>query len=312
MKFTFGVDVGGTTVKLGFFTEEGELLEKWEIPTRKELKGSQILPDIAQAITDKLSENRMTVADLNGVGMGVPGPVDQNGIVQKCVNLKWGVIDAAGELSNLLGVPVKVENDANVAALGEAWKGAGEGVSSSIMVTLGTGVGGGLIYDGKIFSGSHGAAGEIGHICVNAQETRKCNCGKYGCLEQYCSATGIVRMTNRALLENKDASPLRKRKRLSAKAIFTALGEGDPLANAIVNQVGDTLGKALAGITCTFDPERIVIGGGVSNAGKPLINAIKAGYRKYAFHATKKTEIVKASLGNNAGIYGAAALICKN
>lgn len=310
-KFVFGVDVGGTTVKLGFFSNSGQLLDKWEITTNKTEKGAHIINDIAEAIQSKLMENRMTFKDLEGVGIGVPGPVDAKGIVQGCVNLGWGTLDVASDLSKRLGVPVKVENDANVAALGEAWKGAAEGAGNSVMVTLGTGVGGGMIFNGRILSGAHGAAGEIGHICVNDQETKKCNCGNYGCLEQYCSATGVVQMAKKVLMEHKEPSVLRKPKRLSAKAVFNAAKEGDMLALEIVNEMGRILGKALAGITCIFDPDRIVIGGGVSNAGQFLIDAIVRGYQKYAFHTCKETDIVKASLGNDAGIYGCVAMIVK-
>lgn len=308
-RFCFGVDVGGTSIKLGFFAMDGELIEKWEIPTRKVKKGRYILPDISEAILAKLKEHNLSLVDLVGVGMGLPGPVDKNGMVQGCVNLGWGLVDAARELTDLLGVPVKVANDANVAALGEAYKGAAEGIDSSIMVTLGTGVGGGIIRNGKIVAGSHGAAGEIGHICVEESLAVFCNCGKSGCLEQFASATGIVRMAQELLQNSEEPSSLRKYKRLSAKRVFDMAAKGDELSLELVAEVGRILGKALANISCIVDPDRIVIGGGVSKAGELLLQAVREGYQKYAFHACKDTEIVLASLGNDAGIYGCAALI---
>lgn len=308
-RFCFGVDVGGTTIKMGFFSNQGELIDKWEIPTRTMDGGKYILGDIEQAVTEKLAEQKMDLSYVEGLGMGVPGPVDENGIVRKCVNLGWGIMDVAKDLSEKLKIPVKVANDANVAALGEAWKGAAEGSKNSVMVTLGTGVGGGIILNGRILSGSHGAAGEIGHICMDDREKEECNCGNRGCLEQYVSATGIVRMAKILLSKRKRNSSLRDLEELTAKAIFDAAYEGDTIAKELVKESGRILGKALASISCTIDPEKIVIGGGVSRAGEILRSSVEEGYRRYAFHASKDTEIVLAQLGNDAGIYGSVALI---
>ena len=193
-KYGFGVDVGGTTIKMGFFETDGKLLDKWEIKTDTTNGGENILSDIAKSIDNKLAQEGISKSDVQGIGVGVPGPVNSKGVVLKCVNLGWGVFNVEEALSNLTGLMVKAGNDANVAALGEMWQGAGKGSEDMIMVTLGTGVGGGIIVDGKVIAGANGAGGEIGHITVNEDEIEACNCGQYGCLEQYASATGIVRM----------------------------------------------------------------------------------------------------------------------
>ena len=207
--YCFGIDVGGTSVKCGLFLTNGTLVEQWEIPTRLENNGSSILPDVADAIKTKLDERGITKDNVDGVGIGIPGPVNENGEVPMAVNLHWGFKAVASELSALTGLPAKAANDANIAALGEAWKGAAEGAKNVILVTLGTGVGGGIIIDSKIIAGYHGAGGEIGHACVNHNEVRPCNCGNHGCLEQYASATGIVRVANDILEESQEDSKMR-------------------------------------------------------------------------------------------------------
>ena len=269
--YVFGVDIGGTTVKLGFFKSEGELLDKWEIPTRKDEGGRFILPDVAASLEAKLTEKGISKDDVAGVGIGVPGPVKDDGTVLRCVNLGWGVFNVEEEFEELFGLPAKVGNDANMASLGEMWQGGGKGYSSIVMVTLGTGVGGGIIINGKMLSGTNGAGGEIGHICVNDNETEVCGCGKKGCLEQYTSATGITRMAERALNNTDRASKLRNVQYISAKEIFDAAKEGDDLAIELVEAHGKTLGKALATVACVCDPEAFVIGGGVSKAGEILL-----------------------------------------
>ena len=193
-KYCMGVDVGGTTVKIGLFEGEGSLIDNWEIVTRKDEGGSLILGDIAQSLKEKWEEKSIAKEDIIGIGLGIPGPITEDGTVLKCANLGWGVFNVAEEVSKLTGIKnVKVGNDANVAALGEVWKGGGKGYKDIIMITLGTGVGGGVILNGKILTGSKGAAGEIGHITVNYEEEDTCGCGKKGCLEQFASATGIVK-----------------------------------------------------------------------------------------------------------------------
>jgi glucokinase len=197
MRYGFGVDLGGTTVKLAYFNEQGDLLYKWEIPTNTSDNGSRILPDIAMAIEGYLQENSISKDTLVGIGIGVPGPVSGKGVVNKCVNLGWGVFNIAEELSSLTGLPVKAGNDANVAALGEYWKGGGAGCENMVMATLGTGVGGGIVVDGRLLHGAHGSGGEIGHLVLNRDETERCGCGKQGCAEQYCSATGVSTLAKR-------------------------------------------------------------------------------------------------------------------
>ena len=308
-KYVFGVDIGGTTVKIGFFSTEGELLDKWEITTRKDEGGAYILSDIAASIESKLSKDGIDKVDVKGVGMGVPGPVKDDGTVIKCVNLGWGVFNAAEELASLLGLPVKVGNDANMAALGEYWQGGGKGYKNVIMVALGTGVGGGIIINGKMLAGVNGAGGEIGHMTIDLDEQDVCNCGKKGCLEQYASATGIVRLANRALQTSTKSSKLRELKYISAKEIFDAAKGGDNLASELVEEHGRRLGLALANVACVVDPEVFVIGGGVSKAGDILINTTAKYFQEYSFHACRNTKFELATLGNDAGMYGGAASI---
>jgi ROK family protein (putative glucokinase) len=308
-KFVFGVDIGGTTVKIGLFSVEGELLEKWEITTRTDDGGAYILSDIAASIKAKMTEKSIDESDISGIGMGVPGPVKEDGTVIKCVNLGWGIFNAAEEMSKLTGLPVKVGNDANMAALGEMWQGGGKGYKNVVCVTLGTGVGGGIIINGKILAGTNGAGGEIGHITIDPDETDICNCGKKGCLEQYASATGIVRMANKLLNETDEPSRLREVQYISAKEIYNAAKSGDKFANDLVEEIGRRLGFALASIACVVDPEIFVIGGGVSRAGSIVTNITKKYYQQYAFHACKNAEIVLAKLGNDAGMYGGACSV---
>ncbi|MBR6401942.1 MAG: ROK family glucokinase [Eubacterium sp.] len=307
-KYVFGVDIGGTTVKIGVFSVEGELLDKWEITTRTENGGENILSDIAESLKDKQASMGLTNEDILGVGMGVPGPVKEDGTVVKCVNLGWGIFNAADELSKLIGLPVKVGNDANMAALGEYWQGGGKGYSNVIMVTLGTGVGGGIILNGNMVAGVNGAGGEIGHMTIDTEETDVCNCGKRGCLEQYASATGIVRLATKALNSSDKPSKLREVE-VTAKEIFDAAKAGDELAVELVEEFGKRLGFALANVACVVDPEVFVIGGGVSRAGQIILDVTKKYYQKYAFHACKDAEFATAKLGNDAGIYGGAAAV---
>lgn len=309
-KYAFGVDIGGTTVKLGLFETDGNLFEMWEIPTRTVSGGKFILGDISEAAYEKLSERGISHLDVEGIGMGVPGPVGQDGTVFKCVNLGWDVFNVERELGELTGMRVKAGNDANVAALGEMWQGGGKGCSNIVMITLGTGVGGGVIIDGHILAGYNGAAGEIGHLPMTDDETECCGCGKKGCLEQYASATGIVRMTKKYLDAHKDIdSSLRSIETFSAKDIFDAAKAKDETAVVMVSELGRMLGKGLAQIACVVNPEAFVIGGGVAKAGDILLDAIREHYVEYAFHASRDTEFRLASLGNEAGIYGGVKLI---
>ncbi len=309
MKFCFGVDIGGTTVKMGLFTTEGKLLDKWEIKTNTENNGEAILPDIAQAIADKMTEKEILKDNIAGVGVGIPAPVDADGIVPNTANLGWGYKEVTKELTELLGgLKVASGNDANVAALGEMWLGAGRGQKNMIMVTLGTGVGGGVIIDGKVLVGSGGAGGEIGHICVNYDEIVSCGCGRQGCLEQYASATGIARLARIRLQKNNDDTILRGQE-IDAKVVFDAVKEGDKVAIEVAEEFGTYLGHAMANMAVITDPKTIVIGGGVSKAGKVLLPFIEKPFQDKAFFANKDVKFVLATLGNDAGICGAAKLI---
>ena len=307
--YVFGVDVGGTTVKMGLFDKEGNVLEKWEIPTRTENCGEKILPDIAAAIKEKMAQKSIAAEKVAGVGIGVPGPVEKSGIVHKAVNLGWKEMNMKEELTALLdGMRVEGGNDANVAALGEMWKGGGQGHKNLVAVTLGTGVGGGIIINGEIMTGATVAGGEISHIHVEDNETEPCGCGNLGCLEEYASATGITRLANRALRASDKDSALRTGE-VSAKAVFDAVKAGDELAIEIAKQFGDYLGKGLGVIAGIINPEIFVIGGGVSKAGEVLFEYIKPSFEKTTFSGCKDVLFALATLGNDAGIYGAARLL---
>ena len=308
MKYGFGVDLGGTTVKIAYFDETGTMLAKWEIPTVTENNGKQILPDIAASIRQYLAQKSIDPADIIGVGIGVPGPVNGKGVVNKCINLGWGVFNIAEELSALTGFPVKAGNDANVAALGEYWKGGGKGCENMVFVTLGTGVGGGIVVEGKLLHGTHGSGAEIGHMVLDRSETERCNCGKYGCVEQYCSATGIVRLAKRALAASGENSELRRCAELTAKDIFDQGKAGDPLAVQILNRYCEYMGEFLGSLCSVVDPEVVVLGGGVSKAGQVLLDGIRPYFDKYVFHAASGARFALASLGNDAGAYGAFKL----
>lgn len=311
-KYCFGVDLGGTTVKIGLFSIEGQLQDKWEIPTRTENHGAEILSDIAASIQSRMDTGHLSKEQVTGIGIGVPGPVLNENIVQGCVNLGWGNVRVADELSALTGLKVKAANDANVAALGEQWQGGGKGFQNLVMFTLGTGVGGGIIQNGRIISGANGAAGEIGHmVIVDSDEVvGTCGCGHRGCLEQVASATGIVNLTEKKLAECSQDSVLRDISPLTAKDVLDAAKAGDALAEQAAENMMKQLGRAAAYIACVVNPDIFVIGGGVSKAGEYLIEGISRYYKNYAFHASADTKFALASLGNDAGMIGAAGMVC--
>ncbi|MCD7886380.1 MAG: ROK family glucokinase [Clostridiales bacterium] len=308
--YAFGVDLGGTTVKLGLFQTDGTLVEKWEIPTRPENKGENLLPDIALTLLGKLVEKAIPVTEVEGVGMGVPGAVLRDSYVKPCVNLdQWGGFDVAEKLSALCHLPVKIVNDANAAALGEMGQGGGKGCKNVVFVTLGTGVGGGIIVDGKLLAGVHGAGGEIGHIKVKNHEDRFCGCGKCGCLEQYASATGLVNSAKLFLASNSAPTKLTDYPALTCKDICDCAKAGDECALQLVEEMDRLLGKALAAISCVCDPEIIVIGGGVARAGSIILDGVQKYFKKYAFPAAEDTAFALAQLGNDDGIYGGVQMI---
>ena len=308
MKYGFGVDLGGTTVKIAYFDETGKMLSKWEIPTVTDNGGAQILPDIAASIAAFRKEHQISDTDLLGVGIGVPGAVSK-GVVNRCVNLGWGVVPIEEELSRLTGLPAKASNDANVAALGEYWMGGGQGSENVVFITLGTGVGGGIIVDGKLLNGAHGAGGELGHMVLDPKETDVCGCGKRGCVEQYCSATGIVRLAKQRLGKDRAPSSLRALQELTCRDIFDAGKAGDPVALEILNTYYDYMGQFLGSMCSAIDPEAVVLGGGVSKAGNMLLEGIVPYFKRYVFHAASGVKFALASLGNDAGAYGAFKLV---
>lgn len=310
--YAFGVDIGGTAIKLGLFRADGTLLEKWQIPTQTQYRGGYVLLDVLDAVRGCMGKNGISWDDVEGIGMGVPGPVGDDGTVFGCVNLGWDVFNVPEKLMELEpGLrKARVSNDVNAATLGELWKGGAKGKHSAFLVTLGTGIGGGLVINDKIINGVNGGAGEIGHFCVEPGETERCKCGGHGCLEQYCSATGLLRQAKKALAENPNTvSSLKDCESLTAKDVCDAARDGDTLALDLLDSLGHRLGWALTAAAGTADPEVFVIGGGLSNAGSILLDKIKFYYRKYAFHAFRDTPFVLARLGNDAGIYGCAKMI---
>lgn len=308
MKYAFGVDIGGTTVKMGLLEQDGDIVESWEIPTRTENQGENILPDIAKSIRAKMEERGMSDSDTAGVGIGAPGAVDDDGVVYQAVNLGWTKFNLKETLHAMVKLPVKAGNDANVAALGESWKGGGRGHGNMLMVTLGTGVGGGVIVDGKIVNGATGSGGEIGHIHLEDNETLSCGCGNKGCFEQYASATGAVLLANRILAAT-DADSVLRHEEISAKNIFDAAKAGDKVAEEITQRYGYYLGKGLAVCASVLNPEIIVLGGGVSKCGTILFDLLKPSFDMYAFKGCRDTKFALAQLGNDAGICGAAKMV---
>lgn len=315
MNYCVGVDIGGTSIKLGVFSGRGKMVDKWEIKTDKSDSGSHILDDIAKSIAVKLQTLGISMTDVKGVGMGVPGPAMANGYVPVCVNLGWKEINPAEELSQKLarvtgvsGITVKCGNDANVATMGEMWKGGGKGYKNVVLFTLGTGVGGGVIINGKMVVGNRGLAGELGHMTVNPDEPDSCNCGNKGCLEQYASATGVVKVAKRILAASDAESALRKYENLTCKDVFDEAKKSDALALEAVETLGKYLGMVLAYLTLGFDPDVYVIGGGVSKAGQILLDVVNKYYCKFTPISKVKAEIKLASLENDAGIYGAAKM----
>jgi glucokinase len=311
-----GVDLGGTTTKMALIHHDGEIFHKWEIPTDVSNNGNNILDDIAKSIEEKLTYFKTSKESVKGIGMGAPGPVNlETGVIYEAVNLGWkDNYPLAEKLGSLTGLPVVVDNDANCAAIGEMWMGAGLGSKNLVCVTLGTGVGGGVIVNGDIVHGIKGAAGEIGHITVKPENGYLCNCGNTGCLETIASATGIVRAAVDKMKETKASSVLNdvidEKGGVSSKLIFDSARDGDSLAKEIIDEITSYLGLALANVGNVLNPEYIVIGGGVSAAGEILLKPLQYHFEKFAFTTVaKSTKLVLATLGNDAGVIGAAWLV---
>ena len=314
-KWIVGVDLGGTTTKLAFITTDGDIVHKWEIPTDNTNEGQNITVNIAKAIDEKLTEHNQIKSNLLGIGMGAPGPVNyEKGIVLNVVNLGWpDNYPLKDRLEAATSLPAAIENDANCAALGEMWMGAGAGARDLVCVTLGTGVGGGVIVGGKVVQGINGAAGEIGHITAIPMGGAPCNCGKTGCLETVASATGIVRLARIELAKGEKgelSKKLAENGNITAKDVFDAARNQDELAQSVLDEVSFHLGFVLASIANTLNPEKIVLGGGVSKAGDILLEPVKNNFAKFAFSPVRdSTKIAVATLGNDAGVLGAAWLI---
>ncbi|MCT6841144.1 MAG: ROK family glucokinase [Bombilactobacillus mellis] len=310
-----GIDLGGTTTKFAIMKPQGEIQQRWSIQTDVLNDGNNIIPNIIDSINHHLQLYQMSAKQFQGIGIGTPGSVDyQTGTVDSAFNLNWDRPMALKEQIELhTNIPVQVENDANVAALGERWLGAGKNADNVAFVTLGTGVGGGIIINGQIVHGQGGSAGEIGHMTINPQGYR-CTCGKRGCLETVASATGIVHVARDYAQEYAGDSELKASldngDDLTAKDVFDLAKQNDPLALKVTSAVCDQLGLALSIVAVTINPQYIIIGGGVSNAGDFLLQRVQESYNRYVFSSVKKTTtLTLATLGNEAGVIGAASLI---
>ncbi|SDI95465.1 ROK family glucokinase [Salimicrobium halophilum] len=305
-----GIDIGGTTVKLAVLTKEGEMVHKWEIPTAKEEAGKTIVSDIAATINDTLNSLNVDKTMVEGIGAGAPGFIDQQtGYVYEAINIGWKEFDMGRALSESTGFPVWADNDANIAALGEKWLGAGKECDSMLAVTLGTGVGGGIIVNKKVINGANGTGGEIGHITVKTEGGHYCNCGRYGCLETETSATAIARKAAEVKASG-TSSYLHTINEPTAKDVFEGYEKNDEGCIGIVSDVTDQLGLALANLAVSINPEKIVIGGGVSKAGESLLNPLKKAFESYALPRVNDVcDFSIAKLGNDAGVIGGAYLV---
>jgi glucokinase len=306
MRYGFGVDILGTHIKFGFFEETGKLLEKWQIALPGYRDSSQIIPSIAEEVERYLSRKGIFEDDVIGIGVGIPGPVSSTGVVNKCVNFLWGVFNIDRALSGLTGLPVKSSNTANLSALGEAWN--GQGSRNMVFMAMNTGLGGGIVCEGTLINGVSGGAGEIGHIIVNKKETEACSCGKYGCVEQYCSPKGIVRVARRMLADTRTPSTLRNRRMFDYEDVLRAAAAGDRLARDVMEQVYDYTGQALAAVCCVTNPDTIVLGGAFCDIGQSAMDGIARSFRRYVFHANENVRFRFAALDQDAAIYGAFRL----
>lgn len=316
-KYIFAVDLGGTGTKMAILNLEGEFVHKWDIPTDTSENGKNVVPHLAKSFHEKLDELKLSKDDFLGVGMGAPGPVVEGGIISRAVNVGWENYPLKGELEKHLKIPAYIDNDANCAAQGEMWKGAGMGYRDLIFITLGTGVGGGIIANGNIINGTNGAGGEIGHMTVQLEDGYPCNCGKQGCLESVASATGIVRLAMDHLKGDSPSERLKeiyeKNGSVTSKDVFDLAKDGDEGALAIADRMAFYLGYAIGAMSTVLNPKAVILGGGVSKAGETLVKLVEKYYRKFAFPpAVDDTTILLATLGNDAGVIGAGYLVKKN
>ena len=315
-KKIIGIDLGGTSVKFAILTREGEVQEKWSNKTNILDEGSHIVDDMIESINHRLRLLGLGVEDFIGIGMGSPGVVDrEKGTVIGAYNLNWKTLQPVKEkIEKATGIPFFIDNDANVAALGERWKGAGENQPDVVFMTLGTGVGGGIVAEGKLLHGVAGAGGELGHITVDFDQPILCTCGKKGCLETVASATGIVNLTRRYADEYAGDAELKKLidngEDVNAKIVFDLAKSGDELALIVYRNFARYLGIACANIGSILNPSTIVIGGGVSAAGEFLLDGVRKVYEENSFPQVRtSTKLALATLGNDAGVIGAASLV---
>lgn len=307
MRYGFGVDIFGPNIKIGFFDETGELLDKWKLTFPTLQAGNQILPTVAEEIENYVSRKMLFEDDIIGIGVGIPGPVNDSGTVNKCVNLGWGVFNIDRALSGLTGYRVKSSNNANLSALGEYWK--GNGSKNMVFMAMNTGLGGGIVSGGSLVFGAHGGGGEIGHIVINRDEKEACTCGRYGCAEQYCSPPGIVRVARRHLAATKTPSVLRNARYFDYKNVLDAAASGDRIAKEIMDQVYDYAGQALASVCCVSNPDTIVLGGEFCKIGQSSLAGISKAFDKYIFHANENVRFELAALDTDACIHGAFKLV---
>jgi len=313
-KKIIGIDLGGTTVKFAILSIDGEVQQKWSIETNILDEGSHIVPEIIESINHRLHLYGMKAEDFIGIGMGTPGSVDiEEGTVIGAYNLNWRTLQPVRkQIEEGTGIRFKLDNDANVAALGERWKGAGENDPNVVFMTLGTGVGGGIIMEGQLLHGNGGCAGDIGHVTVEPHGF-ECTCGKVGCLETVASATGVVRVARQLSEEYAGNSDLKRRlddgQAISSKDVFVLAEQEDPFALMVVDKVCFYLGLACGNLGNTLNPSSIVLGGGVSAAGEFLRSRVEKYFKEYTFPQVREsTQIKLARLGNDAGVIGAASL----
>lgn len=308
MKYAFGVDIGGERIRLSYLDETGKLLSKWTVETPRGQGTNQVLSVIAEQVEGYMSENGIFEDDVAGIGVGIPGPVNSGGTVNKCVNLGWGMFNIDRALSGLTGLNVVATNIANAAALGESWLGSGRNCRNMFYVAVNTGVGGAIIANGQLISGAHGGGGEIGHMIINRQETESCTCGNKGCLEQYCSPFGIVRVAKRYLAAGASMSPLRLKRNLTHEDVFAAAAKGDKAAKEILDKVYTYAGEMIANVCAVTNPDTVILGGQLVRFGRPVLEGIAKQFQKFVFHANRVVRFELAALGEDAALYGAAKL----
>lgn len=316
-KFIIAIDLGGTSAKMGVLNDNAEIIDRWSVETDISQEGTLIVPNIIQSIHGFLNRENISIDDIKGIGLGTPGTINhEEGTVVSAYNLNWRTVQhVRDQFQEAFPVPFFMDNDANVAALGEQWQGAGEQADNVVMVTLGTGVGGGVVIDGQLVHGINQAAGEIGHMTIEFHDPIDCTCGKKGCLETVASATGAVNLATKHINDFSGQSELKsmveRGDEVSAYSIFQkAEEEQDEYALYIVDLYVDYLGRALSHIANTLNPANIIIGGGVSGSGEFLRSRVEKYFKEYSFSQIRETsKVVIAKLGNDAGMFGAAQIV---